>query len=238
MLRMFLWISTFLGSLVLIIGFFIMGLNLWFIELKKEKYTDAQRWAAINWFTSWAVPLITRSTIKINGAEKLEAVEKGVVYANHQSIFDITSFLKGVNRPHGYIAKAEIGRFFLLRNGMPLIKCEFLERDDDRGAVKVILDAIKTVKSGHLMVIFPEGTREVRGPMGTFKAGSFKVAQKAKAAVIPVTFHNTDEVGSRWPRLTRVKVTVHDPIPYEAYRLMSTQEIATHVETIVKQALQ
>lgn len=84
------------------------------------------------------------------------------------------------------------------------------------------------------MVIFPEGTRMYKGPLGTFKAGSFKVAIKAKAPIVPMTIYNSEMVGKRWPRPTTVKIKIHDPIPYDDYHHMDTSEIALMVEKIVK----
>jgi len=230
------WILLGIAILFILI---VLALNTYFIELGKEKYTDVDRWNFISWMTSWAVPLLTFSRTEMEGLEKLdkETLETGVIYGNHHSIFDIIAFIKKVKRQHAYIAKIEIGRIFLLNRGMRLIRCGFLDRDNPRAAVKTISEATKTVKEGILMVIFPEGTRAIKAPVGTFKAGSFKVATKAKAAIVPMTIYNSEMVGKRWPLPTTVKIKIHDPIPYEAYKDMDTSEIAEMVETIVKQDL-
>jgi len=234
MLRPFWIASTIIGSIILLLGIAILIVNFWFIRLAKEKYTDEHRWNVVSKVVKTAVPILLRASVEIEGGEKLDLYEQAVVYANHRSLFDIVAFLQGVKRPHGYVAKHQIGKVFLLKRGMPLIKCEFLDRSDDRAAVKVVLNAIKTVKSGHMMVIFPEGTRCIGLPLGMFKAGSFKVAQKAQAAIVPVTFYNTETLPTRWPRKMIFKVKVHDPIPYEDYCEMPTADIALMVEKIVK----
>ena len=239
MLRVFLWIGIIIGIIVVALGLTVVLLNLWFIQLKKDKYTDADRWRFISWLTSWAVPLLTFSRTEMEGLEKLdkENIEMGVIYANHHSIFDIFAIIKTVKRQHAYIAKAEIGNIFLLSRGMRLIRCGFLDRDNPRAAVKTISDAVKTVKENILMVIFPEGTRMVNAPIGNFKAGSFKVATKAKAAIVPMTIYNSHLAGKRWPLPTTIKIKVHDPIAYESYKDMDTLKIADMVERIVKQDL-
>jgi len=234
MFNVFIAVSLIIGSIITTLALVVVVINFWFMRLANEKYTDEKRWNAVSWVVSWAVPLLIRASVEIEGVEKLNIHEKAVVYANHRSLFDIVAFLKGVKRPHGYISKTEIGKIFLLKRGMPLIKCEFLDRSDDRKAAKVIINAIKTVKSGHMMVIFPEGTRCIGLPIGMFKAGSFKVAQKAQAAIVPVTFYNTEKVPTYWPRKIVFKVKVHDPIPYDDYNEMATQDIALMVEKVVK----
>lgn len=226
-----------IAAVLVAVALFLAVLNINFIRLKNDKYSSVRQFKAVSRITSWGVPLVTNTKIKIDGLALLDQVEMGVIYANHQSYFDIFSLLKGLKRPHGYIAKKEMEKFPIVNNGMRLIQCGFLDRDDNRSAAKVILEAIKTVKTGHLMVIFPEGTRQVNAPMGHFKAGSFKVATKAKASIIPMTIYNTFEVGKRWPRPTTIKIKIHTPISYDQYKEMATHEIAEMVEKIVKQDL-
>lgn len=227
-----------LGIVVMFVAI-LVALNTYMINLEKDKYTDADRWKFISWLTNWSVPLLTFSRTEMEGLEKLstENLETGIIYANHQSIFDIFSTLKTIKRQHTYIAKIEIGKLFLLNRGMRLIRCGFLDRDNPRAAVRTINEAAKTVKEGILMIIFPEGTREINAPLGTFKPGSFKFAIKAKAAIVPMTIYNSHTVGKRWPRPTTIKIKVHEPIPYQIYKDMDTLEIAEKVEKIVKQDL-
>jgi len=239
MLRILLGIILIIGIIFTALAITVILLNLWFIQLKKDKYTDADRWKFVSWLASWAVPLLTFSRTEMDGLEKLdrENLEMGVIYANHHSIFDIFALLKTIKRQHAYIAKIEIGNIFLLSRGMRLVRCGFLDRNNPRAAVKTITEAVKTVKDNILMVIFPEGTRKVKAPLGSFKAGSFKVATKAKAAIVPMTIYNTQMVGKRWPLPTTIKIKVHDPIPHETYKDMDTLKIAAMVEKIVKQDL-
>ena len=218
-----------IGSIVL-----VLCVNGRVQQLKDEKYTNKERFDFISWLVSWAIPLLFNVKVDAKGLEKLDEIEHGVIYANHQSNLDIVSMLKAIKKPHGYIAKKELDNIFLLSDSMRLIQCQFMDRTDVRQSVKVISAAAKSVKDGHLMVIFPEGTRKIQGEMGSFKAGSFKLAQKAKAEIIPVTIYNSYEVAKRWPRRTIIHLEIHDPIPYEAYEQLSTNEICEQVEQIIK----
>lgn len=223
---------------VAIIAVIVITLNTCFIFLKnEEKYTDLQRFKFVSWIMSWATPLLIFSKVEIEGYEIINQVEKGIIYANHPSIFDVFALLKKVKRPHTYIAKAELGRMFFLRRGMPLLKCSLLDDNNPRSAVKTVNEAVKNVKEGLLTVIFPEGERLINAPIGMFKAGSFKVALKSKADIIPLTIYNTHLVKKRWPRPTPIKIKVHEPIPHEIYKDMETPVIAKMVEKIVKQDL-
>ncbi len=233
---LFVLLGILLGIL-LIAGIVILSVNFRIQQLKDPRYTDQERFEFVSWVVSWAIPLLIRVKVEVEGLEKLDSIEHGVIYANHQSNVDIVTMLKVIKRPHGYVAKKELDHIFLLSDGMRLIRCEFMDRNDVRQSVKVISNAVKKVKEGHLMVIFPEGTRMIKGELGSFKAGSFKLAQKAKADIIPVTIFNSYEVAKRWPRRTVVKMLVHDPIKYEDYEGLSTNELSEHVEMIIKKTL-
>ena len=230
-----LWIILgILLAVVIVAIVVVLCVNVRVQQLKDEKYTNKERFDFISWVVSWAIPLLFNVKVNAKGLEKLETVEHGVIYANHQSNIDIVALLKAIKKPHGYVAKKELDNIFLLSDSMRLIQCQFMDRTDVRQSVKVISAAAKSVKEGQLMVIFPEGTRVVQAEIGSFKAGSFKLAQKAKADIIPVTIYNSYEVAKRWPRRTVIKMEIHDPIPYEAYEALSTNEICEQVEQIIK----
>ena len=44
------------------------------------------------------------------------------------------------------------------------------------------------------MCIYPEGTRSTTGELGEFKGGSLKMAQRAKAPVVPVAITGTRDI--------------------------------------------
>lgn len=229
-----------LGFIFIILFFailLVLGVNARIQQLQKEKYSDETRFVFISKVCSLAISIIFNMRVEAEGLEQLEKIEKGVLFPNHQSNLDIVALLKIIKRPHGYVSKKELENIFLFSDAMRLIRCLFIDRENVRQSVKVISEAIKIVKEGYLMVIFPEGTRKIRGEMGTFKAGSFKIAQKAQADIIPVTIYNSYEILKRWPRKTIVKIKFHPLIPYEKYQSMSTNELSEKVETIVKNQL-
>ena len=92
----------------------------------------------------------------------------------------------------GYISKKEIEKVPLLVNWMRNLHCLFLDREDTKQALKMVLDGIALMKQGVSMCIFPEGTRgHVEGEIGEFKGGAFKMAEKTGCAIVPITISNT-----------------------------------------------
>ena len=103
-------------------------------------------------------------------------------------ITGVQLLVEGLDRPHGILAKEELGKIPLLNRWMKLLGCVFVQRDDVRASVRALNDATAIVESGRSFVIFPEGTRYKgeEGGAGEFKQGAFRIAVKTGAPVVPV----------------------------------------------------
>ena len=78
---------------------------------------------------------------------------------------------------------------------MERLHCMFLDRDDVRQGLQVILTAIDLIKSGISVTVFPEGTRNKENDtMLPFKEGSFKIAQKTKCPIVPMAITNSSAI--------------------------------------------
>ena len=157
----------------------------------------------------------TGSCVNVKGLENIP--EEAVLFvSNHQSYFDIGVFLGYIPKPMGFVAKAELSKIPVLKRWMEEIRCVFLDRSDIRKSAKAITDGIEILKSGRSLVIFPEGTRSQGAQMLDFKAGSFKLATKAKVPIVPVSIDGTYKIlegNNGWLRAAQVEVYVHEAIP-------------------------
>ena len=97
--------------------------------------------------------------------------------------------------PTGYVAKAEMSKLPLLSIWMKNIHCLFLDRNNIKEGMKAILKGIEELKSGISICIFPEGTRNTSPDIILpFREGSFRMAEKAKCPIIPVSINNSSAV--------------------------------------------
>ena len=79
-------------------------------------------------------------------------------------------------------------------------------------------EAIRHLRSGHALVIFPEGGRAKTGKIEPFKMGAFRLALTHGTPIVPVTIKGAYEiwpVGRRLPRPGKLTITYHPPIPVE-----------------------
>ena len=121
--------------------------------------------------------------ITVIGKERIPQDEPVLYVGNHRSFFDILVTYIQCKNCTGYISKKEIEKVPLLVNWMRNLHCLFLDREDTKQALKMVLDGIALMKQGVSMCIFPEGTRgHVEGEIGEFKGGAFKMAEKTGCA--------------------------------------------------------
>ncbi len=120
--------------------------------------------------------------------------EPVVVVANHQSFVDIPLLLGYFPKNIGFVAKKEIRNWLIFNLWMDRAQCVFLDRRNPKKALASMKGAMKLVKGGKSVVIFPEGTRTRDGKVGEFKKGSFKLATEPGVRIVPVTIKGTYDV--------------------------------------------
>lgn len=148
--------------------------------------------------------------VTLIGTENLPKDRSVLYVGNHKSYFDIIinyAYMPGLT---GFISKKEMFKVPSLRLWMLNLKCLFLDRDDIKQSLKIILTAIEYVKSGISIFIFPEGTRTKHDDeFLPFKAGSFKIATKSGCDIIPVAINNSAAVFEKqFPKMRKAHVIV------------------------------
>jgi len=163
----------------------------WLIGFINMDFKNRSSLAIVNWAFR-VILFICGTKVTVLGEENVPKDEPVLYVANHRSYFDILLTYVRVPRPTGYISKKEMERYPLLRNWMRNLHCLFLDRKDIKQGLKTILTGIEQMKSGISMCIFPEGTRnKVNDTFLPFHGGSFKLAEKSRCPIIPISLNNT-----------------------------------------------
>lgn len=164
-----------------------------------------------------------------------------VFIANHQAYFDIMALLYAVNgKQTGFIAKNEFSKVPLLRKWINVIRGLFIKRGDVRESLKIINQGVDLINQGFSLVIFPEGTRSQKHEMADFKPGSFKLASKAKAPVVPVVIDGTYKVFEQKKRVSKgetVKVTILPAIDTASLDRKALAALPNQIEEAIKEHL-
>lgn len=194
--------------------------------------------AIVNWAFRCCL-WIAGVSVTVLGEENVP-LDTAVLYVgNHRSYFDILLTYVRVPRPTGYIAKKEMLKFPLLVNWMQNLHCLFLDRDDIKQGLKIILTGIEKVKSGISICIFPEGTRnKVNDTFLPFHEGSFKIAEKSGCPIIPISINNSAAIfEDHFPKIRKAHVVIEycKPIYVEQLPKEERKFIGTHVEKIIRE---
>ena len=120
-----------------------------------------------------------------------------IIVANHASEFDPALLASSLPRRINFLAKEDIfsgffQRWFLRKYGaFPVRRGSF-----DRSAYLWVLEQLQLEKA---VVIFPEGTRSVKG-MRKGKSGVTKMALKSKSPILPIGIVGTKHM-RKWTRV-------------------------------------
>ena len=142
----------------------------------------------------WHMAGVKLTTLGLDNIPDDQAV---LFVGNHQSFFDVIISYSQMKRQTAYIAKKSFQKWPLLSWNMLFLHCLFLDRENLRQGVKTIMTAAEMAREDGISIfIFPEGTRNKgeESELAPFHDGSFKVAQRGKVPIIPVSFNNTAAV--------------------------------------------
>lgn len=229
---------TFIG-LFLVLGIPVLGFE-WLVGRFNKKAADYQSLRIVQWALRRVLD-IAGVTVTVIG-EKNIPDEPVLFVGNHRSYLDIVLTYSRCRRLTGYIAKKEMLRYPLLRDWMKRLYCLFLDREDMKEGLKTILQAIEYIRNGISICVFPEGTRN-KGEEGTmlkFHAGSFKIAEKAGCAIIPMSISNTYAIFEKqFPRVkpTHVVLEYGKPIYPQSLSREERKTLAADCQNLILETL-
>lgn len=179
---------------------------------------------------------ITGTTVEIHGEENV--VDGPCLFvSNHQSYMDIPIIVSIAKNHLGFVAKKELAEVPLFGIWIKRTRSLFLDRENTREAIKVILEGVNYLKEGHSLCIFPEGTRSKSNNVGSFKKGSLKLALKSGVPIVPVTIDGAYKILEENNRLRKahVIVTVDKPIYTEGMTKEEQNDLIDEIKSkIVK----
>jgi len=108
-----------------------------------------------------------------------------------------------------------------------------IDRSDSRKAMESVIEALRLIKDGVGIIIYPEGTRSPDGKVQDFKRGAFLIAAKSGQPVIPVTIAGSNEIMPKdtlFFKSSKVCVVFHPEVIFP--QNMSKQEEAEKIEEI------
>ncbi len=237
----------FILTVLFVVFFLILSLPFlgieWLIARHNQESADLAQLHAVQWALR-ICQKISGLKLTVNGLENIPEDEPVLYIGNHRGFFDIVTTYTLVKGRTGFVAKISLKKVPLLSTYMERLHCLFIDRDDIKQSLKVILAAIDKVKNGISIVIFPEGTRckEVDHPemMLPFKEGSFKIATKTGCKIIPMAIIGTDQLFEAhlpWIRPGKVTITFGEPIDPKTLTREEQKRIGAYTQSVVQKML-
>ena len=203
-----------------------------------DKYPEQERWDYVGSMVRLIVPTGSID-LQVSGTENIPSQGGFKLYGNHQGMFDVVALFASCPLPLGVVYKQELKNIPFLDQVLRFTKSFALDRSNPRQGIAVMQSVQQELTQGRNYVIFPEGTRSKNSnTMGEWHSGSFKCAAKAACPIVPVAFVDCykvlDQKGSK-----PVSAQVHylEPIEYDEYKTLKTNEIAELVKARVQAAL-
>lgn len=152
---------------------------------------------------------------RVIGSENM--IEEGpcIIAANHCSFFDPPLVGVACKRAIHYLARKSLLEWPVLGPIFPDLNVIPVDRKNaDRSA---LMGAIRVVKNGGAVLIFPEGTRSPDGKLQPAQPGIGMIVAKTGAPVVPVRIFGSYEVynrNQRRPKIGTVSVKIGQPLNF------------------------
>ncbi|MBQ4550661.1 MAG: 1-acyl-sn-glycerol-3-phosphate acyltransferase [Oscillospiraceae bacterium] len=189
----------------------------------------------------WYAPAVFRllgCKIEASGTEKLPADGRFLLVSNHLADLDPGIFF--ITFPHNqlsFIAKKEVQDMPIVGRLMRKILCQFVDRENDREALKTILRCISILKEDKANIaVFPEGKKSTdQYLLHHFRPGVFKIAQKANVPIVVCTLRGTQNIlpNAKKLRRTPIRLNLVEVIPAGELKGITAVDIAHRVHAIM-----
>ncbi|MER6993094.1 lysophospholipid acyltransferase family protein [Saccharopolyspora hirsuta] len=188
-------------------------------------------------FGQWISRRIVRLPfrVRVHRAERIPRTGPVVLVANHSSLLDGPLLIGMLPRPAVFLIKQEMFKgalgWFLRRIGQIGVRRGEADRTP-------LLTAVRVLKAGGLVGVFPEGTRG-SGDVESAQHGAAWLARASGAQVLPVAVRGTRRPEGRGRRLLpRIDVLFGEPIALPAGKgrtglVVATEAVRTELVELI-----
>ena len=190
----------------------------------------------------WATTLlkITGVRVEIINLETLTSGQAYIFAANHQSAFDILALLSKLKVQFRWLAKDSLFRIPIFGWAMKRTGYIPINRSQAKQAYQSLLQAAQKIEEGASVVIFPEGTRQQGGELGTFKKGGFVLALKSRQPIVPVSILGSGRIlPKKGMNLNpgTIRIILGKPIPTAEYKPKEAEILMERVRGAIQEPL-
>jgi 1-acyl-sn-glycerol-3-phosphate acyltransferase len=158
---------------------------------------------------------------RATGLENVPETGPAILASNHLSFIDSLFIPLLLKRRVVFLGKSDYFDSWRTRWFVRSVGVIPVRREGGAASEAAIRAGIKALQDGHIVAIYPEGTRSPDGRLYRGKTGVARMVLEGRAPLIPVCVKGTDRVmpiGAKVPRLFgRVEIIYGAPLTFEQY---------------------
>jgi 1-acyl-sn-glycerol-3-phosphate acyltransferase len=151
----------------------------------------------LHWFSyawSWLIMKTILSPVKVTGLDQIDTSKPHVYAVNHASALDIPVLYVYLPFQFRIAFKKELLSYPVIGWQLKRSGQVCIDQQNPSHSISSIRAALKGLKAGLPLVIFPEGGRTPDGEIKPFLSGAFFLAIKAQVDIVPVALVGTYEL--------------------------------------------
>ncbi len=184
--------------------------------------------------------LTTYMGFRVYGQEKIPKKGAFILASNHVSHLDPPAISAASPRRLRFMARRTLSDNWLFRQVVG--RCNLILVNKDKGDIGAMKSAIRLLKSGKAVFLFPEGTRSETGEMKEAQPGIGYLSLMTGAPILPAYVEGTDKaLPKSAKRIIRTPISVHigdmiDPkkLGLPSDKKEAAQKLADHVAEEIK----
>jgi len=190
-----------------------------------------------SWAWSWLIVKTILSPVKVTGLDKIDTAKPHVYAVNHASAMDIPVLYVYLPFQFRIVFKKELLAYpvvgwQLKRSGQVCI-----DQQKPTNSIAAIRSAVKSLKAGMPLVIYPEGGRTPDGEIKPFLPGAFFLAIKAQVDIVPVALVGTYELlpmNTYHIKCRPLEMRVGEPISTVGLKMRDLEAVSAKVQKAVE----
>lgn len=177
--------------------------------------------------------------IEFRGVENIPQNLPGglLVMANHQTYLDPMWICLKINRKYRFMAWDAAFDWVFVGKAIRYLGA-FPVNMEGGSSIKAMKEALRALRSGATLIIFPEGERAFSdGEFLEFKSGAMRIAMEAGVPVLPVTIRGAHKIWAqdmKFPRLTGKVELIYHPL-FRVPKPENGADVREHIERLTEE---
>jgi 1-acyl-sn-glycerol-3-phosphate acyltransferase len=188
-------------------------------------------------FWSWLVMKTILSPVKVTGMDSFNKSKPRVYAVTHASALDIPILYVYLPFQFRIVFKSELLAYpfvgwHLKRSGQVCIN-----QQNPAASIGAVKSALRSLRGGMPLVIFPEGGRTRDGQIQPFLPGAFFLAIKAQADIVPIALVGTFELlpmNTYHIKCQQLEMRVGEPVSTVGLTLRDMDEVSAKVKSAIE----